>query len=57
MIIKMLHENKKQRDWAEYLPTVAFALHTSIHKSMNYEPLLLGQKPKIQWSVKIMGIK
>ena len=49
MIIKMLHKNKKQRDWVEYLPTVAFVLHTSIHKSMNYKPLalLLGQKPKI----------
>ena len=50
MIIKMLCENKKQRDWLEYLPrVVAFALHTSIYKSMNYEPLvlLLGQKPKI----------
>ena len=49
MIIKMLYENKKQRDWVEYLPTVAFALCTSIHKSFNYEPLelLLVQKPKI----------
>ena len=49
MIIKMLCENKKQRDWVEYLPTVAFALHTCIHKSMNYEPLalLLRRKPKI----------
>ena len=49
MILKMLRENMKQRDWVEYLPTIAFALHTSIHKSTNYEPLalLLGQKPKI----------
>ena len=49
MIFKMLHENMKQGDWVEYLPTVAFALHTSIHKSTNSKPLalLLRQKPKI----------
>ena len=49
MIVKMLHRNKKQRHWAEYLPRVAFAVCTNIHKSMNYKPLvlLLGWKPKI----------
>ena len=49
MILKMLHENNKQRDWVDYLPTVRFALRTSIHKSTNYEPLvlLLGRKLKI----------
>ena len=49
MILKMLQENKKQRDWVEYLPTVAFALRTSVHKLTNYEPLalLLGRKPRI----------
>ena len=49
MILKMLQENKKQRDWVEYFPTVVFALHTSVHQSTNYEPLalLLGQKPRI----------
>ena len=41
MIVKMLCKNKKLRHWVEYLPTVAFALHTSIHKSMYYEPLAL----------------
>ena len=48
MILKMLRENNKQQDWVDYLPTVGFALRTSIHKS-NYEPLalLLGRKPKI----------
>ena len=33
MILKMLWENKKQRDWVEYLQTVVFALCTSVHKS------------------------
>ena len=49
MILKMLCENNKQRDWVDYLPTVGFALRTSICKSTNYEPLvlLLGRKPKI----------
>ena len=49
MILKMLCENNKQRDWVDYLPTVGFALCTSIHKSTNYEPLvlLLGRKLKI----------
>ena len=49
MILKMLHENNKQQDWVDYLPTVGFALCTSIHKSTNYEPLalLLGRKLKI----------
>ena len=49
MILKMLHENNKQQDWVDYLPTVGFALCTSIYKSTNYEPLvlLLGRKPKI----------
>ena len=43
MIFQMLHKNKKQRDWVEYLPTVAFALCTSIHKLTNYELLALLQ--------------
>ena len=49
MILKMLHKNNKQQDWVNYLPTVGFALWTSIHKSTNYEPLalLLGRKLKI----------
>ena len=49
MILKMLCENNKQQDWVDYLPTVGFALRTSIHKSTSYEPLalLLGRKPKI----------
>ena len=49
MILKMLHENNKQQDWVDYLPTVGFALWTTIHKSTNYEPLalLLGGKLKI----------
>ena len=41
MILKMLCENNKQQDWVDYLPTVGFALRTSIHKSTNYEPLAL----------------
>ena len=49
MILKMICENNKQQDWVDYLPTVGFALWTSIHKSTNYEPLalLLGRKVKI----------
>ena len=41
MILKMLQENKTQRDWVKYLPTVVFALCTSVYKSTNYEPLAL----------------
>ena len=46
MILKMLWENNKQQDWVDYLPTVGFALQTSIHKSTNYEPLaqFIGEK-------------
>ena len=49
MILKMLHKNNKQQDWVDYLITVGFAVWTSIHKSINYEPLalLLGRKLKI----------
>ena len=40
---------KEAKRLVEYLPTVAFALHTSVHKSTNYEPLalLLGRKSRI----------
>ena len=32
-----------------YLPTVAFTIHSSMHHVTNYEPLMLliGQKPKL----------
>ena len=41
MILKMLKAERKQKDWVDYIPTVAFALRTSKHASTNYEPLLL----------------
>ena len=41
MILKMLKAERKQKDWVNYIPTVAFALRTSKHASTNYEPLLL----------------
>ena len=49
MIPKMLKAERKQKDWVDYIPTVAFALRTSKHASTNYEPLLLmiGHKPKL----------
>ena len=49
MILKMLKAERKQKDWVDYIPTVAFALRMSKHTSTNYEPLLLmiGHKLKL----------
>ena len=49
MILKMISTERKQKDWVNYLPTVAFALHSSMHHITNYEPLrlLIGCKPKL----------
>ena len=49
MILKMLKAERKQKDWVDYIPTLAFALRTSKHASTNYDPLLLmiGCKPKL----------
>ena len=49
MILKMISSENKQKDWVNYLPTVAFAIHSSMYHVTNYEPLMLqiGQKPKL----------
>ena len=49
MILKMISTERKQKDWVNYLPTVAFALHSSMHHITNYEPLrlVIGHKPKL----------
>ena len=49
MILKMISTKKKQKDWVNYLPSVAFALHSLMHHVTNYEPLMLliGRKPKL----------
>ena len=48
-ILKMIGTEKKQKDWVNYLLTVAFALHSSMHRVTNYEPLMLliGRKCKL----------
>ena len=49
MILRMISTERKQKDWVNYLPTVAFALCSSMHHVTNYEPLRLfiGCKPKL----------
>ena len=49
MILKMISTERKQKDWVNFLPTAAFALHSSMHHVTNYEPLMLliGHKPKL----------
>ena len=49
MIFKMMQAENKQKDWVDYLPTVAFAIRTSKHSSTNYEPLMvmIGRKAKL----------
>ena len=49
MILKMMWEENKQKDWVNYLPTVTFAVRTSKHSSTNYEPLkvMIGRKAKL----------
>ena len=49
MILKMMQAENKQKDWVDYLPTVAFAVRTSKHSSTNYEPLMvmIGRKAKL----------
>ena len=49
IILKMISTERKQTDWVNYLPTVAFALHSSLHHVTNYEPLrlVIGCKPKL----------
>ena len=49
MILKMMREENKQKDWVNYLPTVAFAIRRSKHSSTNYEPLMvmIGRKAKL----------
>ena len=49
MILKMMREQNKQKDWVNYLPTVTFAVRTSKHSSTNYEPLMvmIGMKAKL----------
>ena len=49
MILKMMQAENKQKDWVDYLPTVAFAIRTSKHSSTNYEPLMvmIGRKAKL----------
>ena len=49
MILKMISAERKQKDWVNYLPTVALALHSSMYHIINYEPLmhLIGHKPKL----------
>ena len=49
MILKMISSERKQIYWVNYLPTVTFALHSSMHHITNYEPLMLliGHKPKL----------
>ena len=49
MILKMISTERKQKDWVNYLPTVAFALRSSMHHITNYEQLrlVIGHKPKL----------
>ena len=49
MTLKMMREENKQKNWVNYLPTVAFAIRTSKHSSTNYEPLMvmIGRKAKL----------
>ena len=49
MILKMISSENKQRDWVNYLPTVAFTIQSSMHHVTNYEPLMLliGHKLKL----------
>ena len=49
LILKMISSENKQRDWVNYLPTVAFTIQSSMHHVTNYEPLmfLIGHKPKL----------
>ena len=49
MILKMISTERKQRDWVNFLPTVAFVWHSSVHHMTNYEPLMLliSCKPKL----------
>ena len=49
MILKMISTERKQKDWVNYLPTVAFSLCSSMHHITNYEPLrlVIGCKPKL----------
>ena len=49
IILKMISTERKQKDWVNFLPIVAFALHSSMHHITNYEPLmhLIGHKPKL----------
>ena len=49
MILKMMREENKQKDWVNYLPTVVFAVRTSKHSSTNYEPfmVMIGKKVKL----------
>ena len=53
MILKMMQEENKQKDWVNYLPTIAFAIRTSKHASTNYEPIMvkIGRKAKIPINV------
>ena len=48
MILKMISTERKQKDWVNYLPTVAFVC-SSMHHITNYEPLrlVIGHKPKL----------
>ena len=49
MILKVMRKENKQKDWVNYLPTVAFAIRTLKHSSTNYEPLMvmIGRKAKL----------
>ena len=54
MILKIISTEKKQKDWANYIPTVGFVLHSSMHHLTNYKPLmhLIGRKPKLPSEIK-----
>ena len=49
MILKMISTERKQKDWVNYLPTVVFALRSSMHHVTNYETLrlVIGRKSKL----------
>ena len=56
MILKMLKAERKQKDWVDYIPTVAFTLRTSKHASTNYEPLLLMTGHKLKLSSEVTEV-